>query len=71
VRRTVAGPVASTFAELLTEASIVAAPSAPIVASLVMRVAASRLEMPRITAVRVDAAPASRALAVPTTLTLS
>src|SRR3954451_4518935 len=47
----VAGPFASIFAESLTLAEIVAAPSAPSVASLAESASASRVEMPRITAV--------------------
>ena len=66
-----AGPDASTVTEPVTFAAIVAEPSAPSVASFDESAAASRLEMPRITAVSFAARPARRALAVPTTLTLS
>src|SRR5438045_1575265 len=71
VNRAVAGPEPSTLAELLTFAATVALPSAPIVASLAESPAASRLEMPRTTAVSFAACPARVALAVPTTETLS
>ena len=65
VSRTVIGPEPSTFTELLTFAATVAVPSAPMVASLVARFTASRLEIPRTTAVSLPACPDRLALAVP------
>jgi hypothetical protein len=71
LRLTVEGPDASTVTELLTLAATLAVPSAPIVASLLSRFAASRVETPRTTAVVLPARPPRVALAVPTTLMLS
>ena len=62
VKRTVIGPLPSTFTELLTLAATVAVPSAPIAASFTARFAASRLETPRTTAVTLSARPDSLAL---------
>ena len=66
-----AGPVASILTESVTLAAIVAAPSAPRVASFADMADASSVEMPRRIAVICRARPPSRALAVPMTLTFS
>ena len=64
-RRMVALPLALMVAELVTLASIVAVPSAPIVASAAVSWAASMVEMPRTIAVSFFVDPSSAALALP------
>ena len=71
VSRIVAEPEESMLTASSTLASIVAAPSAPIVASCAANRAASSVAMPRTTAVSLRAAPANFALADPTTPTFT